>query len=118
MVGMSFGSFAVLLIISVVVSAVLHYGLGFYAMPGTSSFLGKVVLGWIGGWLGSPVFGHWGAPIGAESVYVIPAILGCLAMLVLAVDSVRSLHGSEQLEPRTAPHRREAPIGAGAVPAR
>ncbi len=59
MIGMDFGSFLALLIISVVVSAILHYGLKFYVRAGTGSFISKVIIGWIGAWLGSPVFGHW-----------------------------------------------------------
>ena len=59
MIGMSFISFLILLIISVVVSVVLHYGLKYYATPGFESFCFKVVLAWVGAWLGSPVFGYW-----------------------------------------------------------
>ena len=88
MIGMSFPSFIVLAIISIVVSLILHYGVQFYAVPGFDSLLGKVVLGWLGGWLGSPVFGHWGPSMQSDQVFIIPAILGCVAALVLAVDLV------------------------------
>jgi uncharacterized membrane protein YeaQ/YmgE (transglycosylase-associated protein family) len=91
MIGMQFGSFILLLVISVVVSLILHYGLSFYVTPGFGSFLGKVVLGWLGGWLGSPVLGHWGPSLKQDQVFIIPAILGCLALLALAVDAVKSL---------------------------
>src|SRR5919197_2613600 len=93
MIGMQFGSFILLLIISVVVSLILHYGLKFYVTPGFGSFLGKVVVGWIGGWLGSPVLGHWGPSVNTDQVFVIPAILGCLALLALAVDALKSWYG-------------------------
>ena len=104
MIGMHFGSFILLLIISVVVSLILHYGLSFYVTPGFGSFLGKVVLGWLGGWLGSPVLGHWGPSVNQDQTFIIPAILGCLALLVLAVDGVNSLqtvaaHGTEAARP-------------------
>ena len=90
MIGMDFVSFLVLLIISVVLAAILHYGLKFYIVPGTASFLSKVVIGWIGAWFGSPVFGHWWEPLNCNQVYIIPAILGALAILVLAVDGVKT----------------------------
>ena len=57
MVGMDFVSFVILLIISVVVSAALHYGAKYYVTPGVWSFGSKVVVGWIGAWLGSPSSG-------------------------------------------------------------
>src|SRR5207244_5595529 len=37
MIGMQFGSFILLLIIGVVISLILHYGLQFYVTPGTRS---------------------------------------------------------------------------------
>lgn len=47
MIGMDFISFLILLVISIVVSAVLHYVVKFYIRPGLVSFLSKVVFGWI-----------------------------------------------------------------------
>jgi uncharacterized membrane protein YeaQ/YmgE (transglycosylase-associated protein family) len=91
MIGMSFESFIVLLIISVVVSAVLHFGLKYYVRPGINSFLSKVVFGWIGAWLGSPVFGKWFEGWNYEEVYYIPAILGSFAFLVILIDFVKSV---------------------------
>jgi hypothetical protein len=41
MIGMGFISFLILLIISVVVSAILHYGLKYYVTPGFWSFCSK-----------------------------------------------------------------------------
>jgi hypothetical protein len=43
----------------------------------------------VGAWIGSPVFGHW--PRGIlylqyEEIYVIPAILGAAAIIIVAVD--------------------------------
>ena len=56
MIGMDLLSFLILLVIGIVVAAILHYGFRFYVIPGTSSFLGKVVIGWLGAWLGSLAF--------------------------------------------------------------
>ncbi len=74
----------------IVVAAILHYGFRFYVSSGTSSFLCKVVIGWLGAWLGSPVFGHWLEGLRYESVYYIPAVLGSLALVLLAVDMGKS----------------------------
>lgn len=90
MIGMDFVSFLILLVISIVVSAVLHFGADSYVRTGWDSFTSKVVIGWIGGWLGSPVFGHWPPGGNYNSVYYIPAILGSIALLILSVDLVKS----------------------------
>ena len=91
MVGMNFISFIVLLVISAVVSAILHFAFKFYARPGINSFLSKVVFGWAGAWLGSPVFRNWFGGVKLGEVYIIPAILGSLAILVVLVDLVKTL---------------------------
>src|SRR5262249_45718436 len=86
MIGMDFNCFVILLVISVVVSWILHFGLNYYVTAGWWSFGSKVVVGWIGAWLGSPVFGHWWPGLQYQDVFFIPAILGALAMLLVAVD--------------------------------
>ncbi|NIM47979.1 MAG: hypothetical protein GTO22_01740 [Gemmatimonadales bacterium] len=97
MTGMDFISFLILLVISVVVSAILHFGLRYYVIPGVASYCSKVVIGWLGAWLGSPVLGHWFgalryAPEGQQyQLYFIPAILGSLALVVLVVDVVKTV---------------------------
>lgn len=98
MFGMDFISFLILLVISIAVSAALHWGLKYYVIPGVGSFLSKVVIGWIGAWLGSPVFGHWWEGVNYEQVYFIPAILGSLAILVLAIDVVKTFGGVSSAE--------------------
>ena len=89
MIGMEFIEFVILLFISVVVSAVLHYQCKYYVTPGHWSFASKVVVGWIGAWLGSPVFGYWPHRIPSlhyGNIWLIPAILGALAAIIVAVD--------------------------------
>ena len=86
MIGMDFISFLILLIISIVIAAIMHYGFKYHVRPGFDSFVSKVVFGWIGAWLGSPVFGHWFSGLAYENVYIIPAILGCLALLIVLGD--------------------------------
>ena len=98
MFGMDFISFLILLVISVVVSAILHFGFKYHVTPGLWSFCSKIVVGWIGAWLGTPIGGHWFANVVYEHsvfvdgalvtrhIYIIPAILGSLALLVLVID--------------------------------
>jgi len=95
MTGISFLSFLILLIISVAVSAILHYGLKFYIRPGFVSFLSKIVFGWIGAWLGTPVFGHWFEGLAYENIYIIPAILGSFALLIIMVDLVLTVKSAQ-----------------------
>ena len=82
----SFVSFLVLLIIAALVSAVLHYGLKYYATPGLPSFFSKIVVAYLGAMMGMSVFGTWFSGLVYAGVYILPAILGALAILVLAVD--------------------------------
>ncbi len=90
MIGMDFVSFLILLVISVVVSLVLHYGLKWHVRTGVVSFLGTVIWGWLGAWLGSPVFGCWFSGLNYHEVYIIPAILGSIALLILMIDLVKT----------------------------
>lgn len=96
MIGMDFISFLILLIIAAVVAAVLHYGLKYYVIPGLGSYLSKVVIGWIGAWLGSPVFGNWFEGVRYSGVYIIPAVLGSLALLILTVDVGKTFVGKKE----------------------
>ena len=68
MIGMDFISFIILLIISIIVSGVLHFVFKYYIIPGWWSYASKVFVGWIG-WLGSPVFGYWCEGLNYKEVY-------------------------------------------------
>ena len=98
MIGMDFISFLVLLIISVVVSGILHFGFKYYVVSGCASYLSKVLVGWIGAWLGSPVFGYWWQGLNYKEVYIVPAILGCLLLLIFAVDCVKTCSATKCIE--------------------
>ncbi|MHB8579157.1 MAG: hypothetical protein ACYDA4_04760 [Ignavibacteriaceae bacterium] len=91
MFGMDFISFLVLLVVSIVVSAILHFLCKWYIRPGFESFLSKVVLGWIGAWLGSPVLGYWFEGFKYKQIYIIPAIVGSFAFLIMLMDLVKSV---------------------------
>ncbi len=104
MIGMSFISFLILLVISVVVALVLHFA-GYSIRSGWDSFVNKVIIAWIGGWLGTPVLGHWPDRLDWLSysdanvtIYIIPAIIGAFALVIFAVDIARTceeVHGGE-----------------------
>ena len=90
MIGMDFVSFLILYVISVVVSYVLHFILKYYIIPGWWSYFSKVGIGWVGAWLGSPVFGYWWEGLNYKEVYIVPAILGSLLLIIFAVDIIKT----------------------------
>jgi uncharacterized membrane protein YeaQ/YmgE (transglycosylase-associated protein family) len=104
---MDFMSFLVLLIISVVVCGILHYGFKYYIVAGFWSYLSKVLIGWVGAWLGSPVFGSWWEGLNYGEVYIVPAILGCFALVIFAVDFARTTKGAKAAKATKAPARRK-----------
>lgn len=76
MIGMNFWSFLVLLVAGVIAAAVIHYVVRYRFLEGFDGFVGKCVAGWIGGWLGSPLLGHWFEKVKMADIYLIPALLG------------------------------------------
>ena len=89
MIGMSLLSFLVLLGISVIVVGVFHYGLRYRFLAGTDAVYAKVVLAWLGAWLGSPILGYWSYKV--ADVYLVPAFLGAIAVLLLNGIALRAL---------------------------
>ena len=83
MLGMSFPSFLVLLVSGTVAGLTYHYVLRYRFLGGLDSLFGKIAMGWLGGWLGSPAFGHWSWKI--EDVYLTPAIFGAATAVHLSV---------------------------------
>ena len=90
MIGMDFISFIILLVISIIVAGILHFVFKFYIMPGWLSYISKVIIGWFGAWLGSPVFGYWWKGLNYKEVYIVPAILGSLSILIFLVDFIKT----------------------------
>ena len=82
----AFVDFIVLLAISAIVGAILHFWLHYYVTPGLESYFGKLVVGYIGGWLSPWVLGKWFPAVSFSNVDVISAAVGTLAILVFAVD--------------------------------
>jgi len=46
-------------------------------------FFADLTFAWIGAWLGSPVFGFWFTGVQYQQVYIIPAVLGASAAVIL-----------------------------------
>ncbi len=83
MVGMDFVSFLLLLAISVVVVGVKAVATGGDSLRSGADVLSDLAVGWIGGWLGSPVFGHWFEGVAYRQTFIIPAVLGAGAAVAL-----------------------------------
>jgi uncharacterized membrane protein YeaQ/YmgE (transglycosylase-associated protein family) len=118
MIGMSFPIFLTLLVLGLISSFVLHVLVRYRLLAGFDGFMFKWIAGWIGGWLGSPVFGHWG--IHAESLYMVPAVLGAFAgsFLLIAVLKASSAvatagrkHGDVAVQPSVAFHPEMRKVG-------
>src|ERR1700751_331940 len=89
MIGMSLSPFLSLLVLGFVSSVVLHVLARYRVLAGLDGFVCKWIVGWIGAWLGSPVFGHWG--IHMENIYLIPAVLGAFTTPFLMTTALRAL---------------------------
>jgi uncharacterized membrane protein YeaQ/YmgE (transglycosylase-associated protein family) len=79
MLGMSLLSFLVLTLIGVVVAVVYHNVFRYRFLESNDALFGKIVLGWFGAWLGSPVLGYWLWKV--DNVYIVPAILGAIVVI-------------------------------------
>jgi uncharacterized membrane protein YeaQ/YmgE (transglycosylase-associated protein family) len=83
MLGMSLLSFLVLTLISAVVAVIYHNVLRYRFLEGNDALFGKLIVGWFGAWVGSPILGYWLWKV--EDVYVVPAILGAIIAIHLNV---------------------------------
>jgi uncharacterized membrane protein YeaQ/YmgE (transglycosylase-associated protein family) len=79
LIGMPFPSFLVLLILSAVATAIVHWGFRYRLFMGIDGFLGQWIVAWLGAWLGPAVLGHWFDAAMLSNVYLIPALIGALA---------------------------------------
>ncbi len=116
MLGMSLLSFLVLTLIGAVVAAVYHYVIRYRFLDGNDAAVGKLIIGWLGAWLGSPILGHWLWKV--ESVYVVPAILGAIAAIHLVVLTGKAGAKLASLRPvMTEEKNEQVPAGKPAVAA-
>jgi uncharacterized membrane protein YeaQ/YmgE (transglycosylase-associated protein family) len=90
MIGMNFWGFLVLLVAGVIAAAVLHYVARYRFLEGFDGLLGKVIAGWLGAWLGSPIFGHWFERVKIANIYLIPALLGAFAGAFVVVVTAKA----------------------------
>jgi len=97
MLGMSLLSFLMLTLIGAVVAVVYHNVIRYRFLEGNDALYGKLIVGWFGAWLGSPVFGHWLWKV--ESVYVVPAILGAIATVHLTGLTAKALAKIARMRP-------------------
>ena len=81
MINMGFLPFVYLLIVSIVVSVILFFVLNVKGkIPGGYTIV--LILGYLGAWVGTPVFGKWEFLTLGE-ISIIPAILGAVATILL-----------------------------------
>ncbi len=80
-----FISFIILLVISVIVSAILQFGLK-YGPTGPWPYVTKVIVGHYGAWWGTTVYGKWWEGLNYQDIYYIPAVLGAFSLLVFVVS--------------------------------
>jgi uncharacterized membrane protein YeaQ/YmgE (transglycosylase-associated protein family) len=78
MIGMSFLACIVLIVISIVISAILFYVLKIRIGEGIKGFIAEIFVGWVGAWLGW-IWGHWWFKF--WDVYIVPAIIGSVASI-------------------------------------
>jgi hypothetical protein len=79
LIGMSFPSFIVLLFLSGLAAAAVHWGFRYRLFEGVEGFLGQWMVAWLGAWLGPAVLGHWFAGAIGWDIYIVPALLGAFA---------------------------------------
>ena len=94
----AFISFVILLVISVIVSAILHYGFKYKssAVPNHWAFVTKIIVGYFGAWWGTTVYGQWWEGLNYQSVYYIPAILGAFSAVAFGVAFFMALRGGSR----------------------
>jgi hypothetical protein len=73
MLGMNL-SFLILTFVGAVVASAYHYVIRYRFLESDDALVGTLIVGWLGGWLGSPVLGHWLWRV--ENVYIVPCHLG------------------------------------------
>ena len=89
MLGMSLLSFLVLTLNGAVVAVVYHNVLRYRFLEGNDALVGKLIIGWFGAWLGSPILGYWLWKV--DNVYVVPAILGAIVAIHMNVLAWKAL---------------------------
>ncbi len=105
MLGMSLLSFLLLAFIGAVVAAAYHYVIRYRFLEGNDGLVGKLIVGWLGAWLASPVLGHWLWKV--ENVYIVPAILGAIATIHLTMLTGKALAKLASMRPAMTEEKKE-----------
>ncbi len=105
MFGMSFLSFLLLLVIGAVAAVAYHSVFRYRFLEGNDALVGKLIVGWLGAWVGSPVFGHWLWKY--ENVYVVPAILGAIGAVHLTGLAGKALAKLVSMRPAATAEKKE-----------
>jgi uncharacterized membrane protein YeaQ/YmgE (transglycosylase-associated protein family) len=105
MLGMSLLSFVVLTLLGAIVAVAYHYVIRSRFLEDSDAVFGKLIVGWVGAWLGSAVFGHWLWRI--ENVYVVPAILGAIVAVQLIILTGKALAKFASMRPAVIEERKE-----------
>ena len=111
MLGMSSLSFLILTLIGAVVAVAYHYVVRYRFLEGYDALFGKLIVGWFGAWIGSPVLGHWLWKV--ENVYVVPAILGAIVTIHLTVLTGKALSQAGEHAARCDGAKEKEEIGPG-----
>jgi uncharacterized membrane protein YeaQ/YmgE (transglycosylase-associated protein family) len=100
LIGMAFSPFLVLVIISAIAAALVHWGCRYRLFQGIDGFIGQWMVAWVGAWLGPAVLGHWFDSAMAANIYVIPAFLGAFAGALGGTINAKIVSGmaSQRLE--------------------
>lgn len=105
MLGMSFLSFLILTLIGAVVAVAYHYVIRYRFLDGNDALVGKLIVGWLGAWLGSPILGHWLWKV--ENVYIVPAILGAIVAIHLIVLTGKALAKLATMRPAVTEEKKQ-----------
>lgn len=111
MLGMSSLSFLILTLIGAAVAVAYHYVVRYRFLVGYEALFGKLIVGWFGAWIGSPVLGHWLWKV--ENIYVVPAILGAIVTIHLTVLTGKALAKLASMRPAATEQKKKEEIGPG-----
>ena len=93
LIGMPFPAFLVLLVLSTIAAAIVHWGFRYRLFDGWDGFVGQWMVAWVGAWLGPPVLGHWFDGVMLAGIYVVPAFLGGVAGALAGTLNARIIAG-------------------------
>ena len=74
-------------------------------LDGNDAVIGKLIIGWLGAWIGSPVLGHWLWKV--ENVYIVPALLGAIVAIHLMVLTAKALAKFASMRPMVTEEKKE-----------